>query len=324
MISTLDMSKQENFTSQLNYYLGKKGVTKSVLAASLGVLPALVEEWCSGSRLPDDETIEKIAKFFDADKDEFTASDSSSKKTTIKVVKTKKRLVLGHCARCGKPILEGDVYGTGKAETVIKSEFLKNPVEEIVYTYDPKVGGYDYFCENCCDFLLEEKKLKEQKATRERISSLSKIKKRAVLSGILTGIIALFAAFVFAWNGLHLFKWSLSLRYEVAITIGALLLGYLAFAFTYVALSNNTWIGHGISGAAKYFYAVPLKKVFKSENTVLYMATVKVIVAASFAAMVSVVYLPLCFVMSLFSAFGWGVAMKRLKEELVGLQAALN
>ena len=108
MISTLGMSKQENFTSQLNYYLGKKGVTKSVLAASLGVLPALVEEWCSGSRLPDDETIEKIAKFFDADKDEFTASDSSSKKTTIKVVKTKKRLVLGHCARCGKPILEGD------------------------------------------------------------------------------------------------------------------------------------------------------------------------------------------------------------------------
>ena len=324
MISTLGMSKQENFTSQLNYYLGKKGVTKSVLAASLGVLPALVEEWCSGSRLPDDETIEKIAKFFDADKDEFTASDSSSKKTTIKVVKTKKRLVLGHCARCGKPILEGDVYGTGKAEKVIRSEFLKNPVEEMVYTYDPKVGGYDYFCENCCDFLLEEKKLKEQKATRERISSLSKIKKRAVLSGILTAIIALFASFVFAWNGFKLFSYSLSLRYEVALSIAALLLGYLVFSFVYVALSNNTWIGRGISAAAKSLYVYPIKKIFKSENTVLYMGTVKVIVAGSFAAFVSIIFIPYCIIMSLFAAFGWGVAMKRLKEELVSLQATLN
>lgn len=324
MISTLDMSKQENFTSQLNYYLGKKGVTKSVLAASLGVLPALVEEWSSGSRLPDEKTIEKIASFFDADIEEFIASDTSSKKTQIKVVKTKKRLVLGHCARCGKPILEGDVYGTGKAEKVIRSEFLKNPVEEMVYTYDPKMGGYDYFCENCCDYLLEEQKLRSQKATREKITSLSKIKKRAVLSGILTEVIALFAAFVFAWNGFKLFKWSLSLRYEVAITIGAILLGYLAFSFVYVALSNNTWIGHGIKGAAKYLYAVPIKKVFKSENTVLYMGTVKVIVATSFAIMVSVIFLPFCLIMSLFSAFGWGVAMKRLKEELVRLQATLN
>jgi transcriptional regulator with XRE-family HTH domain len=324
MISTLDMSKQENFTSQLNYYLGKKGVTKSVLAASLGVLPALVEEWCSGSRLPDEKTIKKIASFFDADIEEFTASDSSSKKAETKVVKTKKRLVLGHCARCGKPILEGDVYGTGKAEKVIKSEFLKNPVEEIVYTYDPKVGGYDYFCESCCDFLLEEQKLKSQKATRERITSLSKTQKRAVLSGILTAIIALFATFVFAWNGFKLFKYSLSLRYEVALTFAALLLGYLTFSFVYVALSNNTWIGRGISGAAKYFYAVPIKKIFKSENTVLYMGTVKVIVAGSFAAFVSIVFVPFCFVMSLFSAFGWGVARKRLKEELVKLQATLN
>ena len=133
MISTLDMSKQSNFTSQLNYYLSKKGVSKSVLASSLNVLPALVEEWCAGSRLPDDETIGKIAKFFDVDINEFIAQETQEKKTAIKVVKTKKRLVLGHCARCGKPILEGDVYGTGKAEKVIRSEFLKNPYEEMVY-----------------------------------------------------------------------------------------------------------------------------------------------------------------------------------------------
>ena len=323
MISTLDMSKQSNFTSQLNYYLSKKGVSKSVLASSLNVLPALVEEWCAGSRLPDDETIGKIARFFDADINEFIAQETQEKKTTIKVVKTKKRLVLGHCARCGKPILEGDVYGTGKAEKVIRSEFLKNPYEEMVYTYDPKVGGYDYFCENCCDYLLEEQKLKSQKATKEKIEKLSKIKKKAVLSGIFVAIIAAFASLVFGWNIFKLFKYSLELRYEVGLSFLALILGYLAFAFTHVALSNNTWIGKGIYNAAKYFYAVPIQKIFKSQNGVLYMGTVKVIVAFSLIVASSIVYVPFCLVMSLFSLFGWGVSARRLKEELVSLKATL-
>ena len=212
------MSKQSNFTSQLNYYLSKKGVSKSVLASSLNVLPALVEEWCAGSRLPDDETIGKIARFFDADINEFIAQETQEKKTAIKVVKTKKRLVLGHCARCGKPILEGDVYGTGKAEKVIRSEFLKNPYEEMVYTYDPKVGGYDYFCENCCDYLLEEQKLKSQKATKEKIEKLSKIKKKAVLSGIFVAIIAAFASLVFGWNIFKLFKYSLEFKFDISNT----------------------------------------------------------------------------------------------------------
>ena len=323
MISALDMSKQSNFTSQLNYYLSKKGVSKSVLASALNVLPALVEEWCAGSRYPDDETIGRIAKFFDADISEFIAKETSEKKTQIKVVKTKKRLVLGHCARCGKPILEGDVYGTGKAEKVIRSEFLKNPYEEIVYTYDPKVGGYDYFCENCCDYLLEEQKLKSQKATKEKIEKLSKIKKKAVLSGIFVALITAFASLVFGWNIFKLFKYSLELRYEVGLSFLALILGYLAFAFTHVALSNNTWIGKAISNAAKYFYAVPIQKIFKSQNGVLYMGTVKVIVAFSLVIASSIVYVPFCLVMSLFSLFGWGVSARRLKEELVSLRATL-
>ena len=323
MISTLDMSKQSNFTSQLNYYLSKKGVTKSVLAASLGVLPALVEQWCEGSRLPDDETIERIAKFFDADINEFIASSTSSKKTAIKITKTKKRLVLGHCARCGKPILEGDVYGTGKAEKVIRSEFLKNPYEEIVYTYDTQVGGYDYFCESCCDYLLEEKKLKSQKETRGKILTLSKVKKRAVLSGIFTGLVALFASFIFAWNGFKWFKYSLELRYEVGITFLALILGYMAFSFVYASLSHNTWIGKGVTGAAKVFYAIPISRVFKSQNGVLYMATVKVMVASSIAAFSSVIFIPFCIVMAIFSMFGWGVSARLLKEELASLKASL-
>ena len=114
------------------------------------------------------------------------------------------------------------------------------------------------------------------------------------------------------------------MRYEVALSIAALLLGYLVFSFVYVALSNNTWIGRGISAAAKSLYVYPIKKIFKSENTVLYMGTVKVIVAGSFAAFVSIIFIPYCIIMSLFAAFDWGVAMKRLKEELVSLQATLN
>ena len=321
MISTLDMSKQENFTSQLNYYLGKKGVSKSVLAASLGVLTALVEEWCAGSRLPDEKTIKKIASFFDADVSEFIASDTSSKRTSSKNVRTKKRLVLGHCARCGKPILEGDIYGTGKAEKVIKSEFLKNPVEEVVYTYDPKVGGYDYFCETCCDFLLEEQKLKSQKAVREKIDGLSKVKKRAVLSGILIAIIALFATFVFVWNGFNFFKYDLSLRLKVGLSITALLLGYISFSFTFVTLAQNLWVGRGVYNAAKYLFAVPISRVFKSQNNVLFMGTVKVMVAASLAVGASLIYVPFSLLMAFFSMFTWGISAKNLKEELNSLKA---
>ena len=143
------------------------------------------------------------------------------------------------------------------------------------------------------------------------------------ISGIFVALIALFASFVFAWNCFNWFNYKLELRYEVGLSCLSLVLGYLAFAFTFAALSNNTWIGKGIYNAAKYFYAVPIARIFKSQNGVLYMGTVKVIVAFSLIIASSVVYVPFCLVMSLFALFGWGVSARRLKEELVSLKATL-
>ncbi|MBR3675119.1 MAG: hypothetical protein IKN69_03145 [Bacilli bacterium] len=113
------------------------------------------------------------------------------------------------------------------------------------------------------------------------------------------------------------------MRYEVGITFLALILGYMAFSFVYASLSHNTWIGKGVTGAAKVFYAIPISRVFKSQNGVLYMATVKVMVASSIAAFSSVIFIPFCIVMAIFSMFGWGVSARLLKEELASLKASL-
>jgi len=309
------MSRQSYFTEQLNYYLQKKGVSKGALAAALGCLPSIVEAWTKGERYPDEKIIESIATYFGLSKDTFSEKKMATEEEENNSP-AKKIIAVGHCVRCGKPIHQNDKYGMGTARRVIKSEFLKNPVEEVVYEYDPEKTGYDYFCEACCDYLVEEARLVEQKKNRIDLKNKRKIKKRAFLIGFLTLIAAFLISFVIVWNPFKWFPWTLQLSYKTLTVPGSMLVAYYVSSFAFVTMCANNWVGKGIGFVAKLLFADSIGSVYKSDNSVLHMMSVKIMVAITIVLVCTIIFIPIALIFGIFAMFAWPHSSNVLNKDI--------
>lgn len=308
------MSRQSFFTEQLNYFLQKKGVSKGALAAALGCLPSIVEAWTKGERYPDEKRIEEIAKYFGVSSETFSEKKVLNEEENNSPAK--RMIAVGHCVRCGKPIHEHDKYGMGTARQEIKSEFLKNPVEVTVYEYDPEKTGYDYFCESCCNYLLEEAKLIEQKKNRIELKHKRKIKNKSFLIGFLTFLAAFLVGVVVVWNPFKWFPWALQISYKSLIVPASIIVGYYAFSFAFVAISGNNWVGKGIRTIAKVLYVESIGGISKSDNSVLHMFNVKAIVAVTIVLVCTIIFIPIALIFGIFAMFAWPHSANVLHKDI--------
>lgn len=311
----MQMDKQSYFTEKLNYYLAKKGVSKSALASYLSCLPSLVELWSKGERKPDEEVMEKIAIFFKVDKEEFVLKEEQNTDQESKR-KITKRHVLGNCKRCGKPIYQGDIFGKGESKRIIRSEMFKNPVEETVFVYEKGGSGYEYFCESCCDYLLLQNKLEQQRDDRDRLAFLTKIKRRALAIGFNTFLISFAAVILFVFDLFGFFPWSFSDVQKFAFAGASVALGYFAFSLVYVAMSGKTWVYSVIAKTANVLFAYLVGNTVTSKNDILANAVARGIVVIVLAAFSTVLFAPICVLMGIFSMIMWPKASKQVNEEI--------
>lgn len=321
-IISKDMDKQTYFIEKLNYYLSKKGVSKSTLANALGCIPSLVELWLKGERKPDEETKKKIASFFGVDESEFIYKSEINNDQESKTKKTK-RHVLGNCTRCGKPIYQGDIFGKGESKRVIKSEMFKNPVEETVYIYEKGGKGYEYFCESCCDYLLLQNKLEEQKDERDRLAFITKIKRRSIIIGINTLLISLFATFVFAFDVLNFFPWEMTDIQKWGLFGASFLVAYFFFSLVYVTMSGKTWVYKVISKSATVLYAYLVGSAATSKNEILMNAIVRAIIVIVATIISTILFAPIVVLMGMFSMIIWPKSSKEVNKEITILRNEL-
>jgi len=316
------MDKQTYFIEKLNFYLSKKGASKSALASHLGCISSLVDLWLNGERKPDEEMVQKIADFFNVGVEEFILkedinSDENSKR------KVTKRHVLGTCTRCGKPIYQGDIFGKGESKRVIKSEMFKNPVEETVFIYEKGGSGYEYFCENCCDYLILQNKLEQQKDDRDKLAFLMKIKRMALAIGFNAFLISFAAVLLFVFDLFGIFNFGFSDLVKSVFAASTVILGYFSFSLVYVAMSGKTWVYDVLAKTANVLFAYVVGNTAKSDNEVLSNAVARIIVVVVIAAFSTVLFTPICVLMGMFSMILWPTANKLVNIEIDELRNEL-
>lgn len=309
------MSRQSYFTEQLNYYLKKKGVSKGALAAALGCLPSIVEAWLKGERYPDDRILKEITAYLCIPEDSFVEKKETSEEAEENG-RVKKMIAVGHCARCGKPIYQDDKYGMGTVNRRVKFEFLKEPIEETVYEYNPDSSGYDYFCKACCDYLIEEEKLNLEKKNKSDLRHKKKIKNKSFLLGFLTFLIGFVVSFAIVWNPFKWFPWSLETPHKMLIIPASILLGYYVFSFVFVTMSGNNFVGKGIRSMAKVLYVDSLSGVYKSNNSVLHMFSVKAMVGITIVLVCTIIFLPIALFFGIFAMFAWPHSANVLHKDI--------
>ena len=316
------MDKQTYFIEKLKYYLSKKGVSKSALANALGCIPSLIELWLKGERKPDIDMMKKTASFFGVDESEFILKEETNNDQESKVKKTK-RHVLATCTRCGKPIYQGDIFGKGESKKVIRSEMFKNPVEETVYVYEKGGKGYEYFCESCCDYLLLQNKLEEQKDARDKLAFLTKVKRRSVVIGLNALIISLLATFIFAFNIFKFFPWEMTNLQKWSLFGASFFVAYYFFSLVYVTMSGKTWVYAVISKSASVLFAYIVGNAATSKNEILMNAIVRAIIVIVATIISTILFAPIVVLMGMFSMIIWPKSSKEVKEEITILRNEL-
>ena len=141
--------------------------------------------------------------------------------------------------------------------------------------------------------------------------------------GLLT-FIALFAvSFVVVWNPFKWFPWSLELAQKLLTIPSSLAIGYYVFAFAFVTMSGNNWVGKGIRSSAKGLYVDSLGGVFKSENSVLHMFSVKSMVAVTIVLVCTIIFIPISLIFGIFAMFAWPHSANVLNKDIAALSKAI-
>ena len=83
MSNTTAENAKKIFSQKLNYYMNKKGISQSDIAAKFDLTASTVSDWCNGKKYPRVDKIQLLADYFGILKSDLTEDNTIEENTVI-------------------------------------------------------------------------------------------------------------------------------------------------------------------------------------------------------------------------------------------------